>query len=176
MAAVVQLQQRGLLHHDQSTKPLLQHSWTPLQTAAQVAVIALLLPLTLALLLLTLWNLHLLLANKTTIEYQEGVTARVRASRCALWLHHGKRGTHATCHRHGATYSHPYDLGAFKNLHAICGPHVFEWLLPSPPGIPGDGMQYPTVWDSHHPNLVTLLPSVEQAGSGTLQTIRSISV
>lgn len=87
MAAVTQLQQSGLLHHDQtSNKPLLQHSWTSSQIAAQVAVLVLLVPLALALLLLTLWNLFLLLHNKTTIEYQEGVTARVRASRYGLLM------------------------------------------------------------------------------------------
>ncbi len=36
------------------------------------------LPLTIGLALLLGWNLHLALANKTTIEYHEGVTARVR--------------------------------------------------------------------------------------------------
>jgi len=46
--------------------------------AAQVLATAVTLPLTIGLALLLGWNLHLALANKTTIEYHEGVTARVR--------------------------------------------------------------------------------------------------
>lgn len=82
MALITQLQQRGILHQA-ATQPLLQHAWTATQTTAQIVVVVLLLPLALALVLLTLWNLHLLLKNKTSIEYQEGVTARIRAARCA---------------------------------------------------------------------------------------------
>lgn len=52
-------------------------------------------PLCIALLILLGWNAYLVLTNKTTIEYYEGVTAEVRASR------RGKR------------YQHPYDLGVF---------------------------------------------------------------
>ncbi len=79
--------------------------------------------------------------------------------------------------RHGGTYSHPYDLGAYKNLHAICGPHFFQWLLPHPPGIPGDGITYPTIWDSYHHNVVTVLPPVQSAGAyaAHLHPLRSVS-
>lgn len=47
------------------------------------------LPLTIGLVMLLIWNLHLALHNKTTIEFHEGVTAKVQVS---------ARHTHLTCH------------------------------------------------------------------------------
>lgn len=41
-------------------------------------------PLALGLAMLLGWNLHLALANKTTIEHHEGVTARIQAR---PWAH-----------------------------------------------------------------------------------------
>ena len=53
-------------------------------------------PLCIALLLLLGWNAYLMLTNKTTIEYYEGVTAEVKAT------------------RQGKQYQHPYDLGTSR--------------------------------------------------------------
>ncbi|KAL3642487.1 putative protein S-acyltransferase 16 [Castilleja foliolosa] len=60
----------------------------------------LLIPLILALGCLLCWHIYLIVQNKTTIEYYEGVRA--------MWL--AKKG--------GQLYSHPYDIGAFENLTA----------------------------------------------------------
>ncbi len=38
------------------------------------------LPLTIGLVMLLIWNLHLALHNKTTIEFHEGVTAKIQVS------------------------------------------------------------------------------------------------
>ncbi|KAK8705136.1 hypothetical protein V6N13_048744 [Hibiscus sabdariffa] len=63
----------------------------------------LLVPLSIALSVLLGWHIYLILQNKTTIEYHEGV----RATRLA------EKG--------GNVYKHPYDLGAFENLTTIAG-------------------------------------------------------
>jgi hypothetical protein len=38
------------------------------------------LPLTIGLVMLLVWNLHLAIHNKTTIEFHEGVTAKIQVS------------------------------------------------------------------------------------------------
>ncbi|KAH7553712.1 hypothetical protein JRO89_XS12G0046000 [Xanthoceras sorbifolium] len=58
----------------------------------------LLVPLSLALAVLLVWHICLILKNKTTIEYHEGVRA--------MWL--AEKGGHI--------YKHPYDLGVYENL------------------------------------------------------------
>ncbi|XP_038988409.1 probable protein S-acyltransferase 16 isoform X2 [Phoenix dactylifera] len=55
-------------------------------------------PLTLALSILLGWHIYLILQNKTTIEYHEGVRA--------MWL----------AEKVGNMYRHPYDLGVYENL------------------------------------------------------------
>lgn len=90
---------------------------------------AITLPLAVGLLLLMAWNVYLVYTNKTTIEYHEGVTARVLASRA------------------GQVYKHPYDLGLCANLWAICGPKPHYWLFPSSASAHGDGTEHRTAWD-----------------------------
>ncbi|XP_039028691.1 probable protein S-acyltransferase 16 isoform X2 [Hibiscus syriacus] len=57
-----------------------------------------LLPLSVALSVLLGWHIYLILQNKTTIEYHEGVRALCLAE------------------KGGTVYEHPYDLGAHENL------------------------------------------------------------
>ncbi|XP_059296640.1 probable protein S-acyltransferase 16 isoform X1 [Lycium ferocissimum] len=85
----------------------------------------LLVPLSLALCVFLGWHVHLILQNKTTIEYQEGVRA--------MWL--AEKGGHV--------YSHPYDLGAYENLISVLGPNVFCWGCPTTRHI-GSGLRYRT--------------------------------
>ncbi|ONM36499.1 putative protein S-acyltransferase 16 [Zea mays] len=58
----------------------------------------LLCPLALALMVLLGWHVYLILHNKTTIEYHEGVRA--------TWL----------AEKAGNVYHHPYNLGIYENL------------------------------------------------------------
>ncbi|GMH42148.1 hypothetical protein BSKO_10067 [Bryopsis sp. KO-2023] len=72
------------------------------------------------------WHIHLIVQNKTTIEYHEGVTAKTKAS---------KIGKH---------WRHPYDIDLGSNLKAIFGENFVGWLLPIPPSLDGDGLDYTT--------------------------------
>lgn len=74
------------------------------------------------------WHIYLILQNKTTIEYHEGVRA--------MWL--AEKG--------GQIYSHPYDLGAYQNLSTVLGPNIFSWLLPTSGHI-GSGLRFRTAYD-----------------------------
>ncbi|KAL1545599.1 putative protein S-acyltransferase 16 [Salvia divinorum] len=89
----------------------------------------LLVPLCLALGFFLAWHFFLILQNKTTIEYYEGVRA--------MWL--AEKG--------GQIYSHPYDIGTFENLTAILGPKVLCWLCPSSGHI-GSGLRFKTKYDA----------------------------
>mmetsp|Transcript_17907 Transcript_17907/g.42949 ORF Transcript_17907/g.42949 Transcript_17907/m.42949 type:complete len:304 (-) Transcript_17907:291-1202(-) len=81
-------------------------------------------PLTVGLLMLLCWHVYLVLSNKTTIEYHEGVTAKIRAARS------------------GARYQHPYDVGPCGNLHAVLGPNLACWMIPVPRAADGTGLSY----------------------------------
>ncbi|XP_062095613.1 probable protein S-acyltransferase 16 [Humulus lupulus] len=83
----------------------------------------LLTPLGVALSVLLGWHIYLVLQNKTTIEYHEGVRA--------MWL--AEKG--------GNIYSHPYDLGAFENLTTVLGPSIFCWICPTSGHI-GTGLRF----------------------------------
>ncbi|CAH9100937.1 unnamed protein product [Cuscuta epithymum] len=74
------------------------------------------------------WHTYLILQNKTTIEYHEGVRA--------MWL--AEKGGHL--------YSHPYDLGAYENILSILGPNVLCWLIPTAGHI-GSGLRFRTAYD-----------------------------
>ncbi|KAJ7950288.1 S-acyltransferase [Quillaja saponaria] len=89
----------------------------------------LLIPLCVALSVLLGWHIYLTLHNKTTIEYHEGVRA--------LWL--AQKG--------GNLYSHPYDIGAYKNLITVLGPNILSWLCPTSSHI-DSGLQFRTVYDT----------------------------
>lgn len=88
-----------------------------------------LVPLCMALGFFLGWHFHLILQNKTTIEYHEGVRA--------MWL--AEKG--------GQLYSHPYDNGAYENLTTIMGPRVMCWLCPISGHI-GSGLRFKTKYDS----------------------------
>mmetsp|Transcript_1160 Transcript_1160/g.2749 ORF Transcript_1160/g.2749 Transcript_1160/m.2749 type:complete len:346 (-) Transcript_1160:133-1170(-) len=99
--------------------------WAMIQTLA----FAVALPLTVALLMLLLWHIQLSLTNKTSIEFQEGVTALVKG---------GGMG--------GRTRRHIYDLGPCANIHAILGENAGSWLAPPCSSMPG-GFKYPKAAD-----------------------------
>lgn len=88
----------------------------------------LLVPLTMALSVLLAWHIYLILRNKTTIEYHEGVRA--------MWL--AEKG--------GDDYSHPYDLGAYENLISALGPNVLCWVCPRSRHI-GSGLRFQTAYE-----------------------------
>lgn len=86
-------------------------------------------PLSIALALLLAWHLYLVITDKTTIEHHEGVTA---AGRCAA---------------EGVNYGgHPFDRGAWRNLHAVLGPWPILWLWPcARASAGGDGICYSSI-------------------------------
>ncbi|KAL0375226.1 UNVERIFIED_CONTAM: putative protein S-acyltransferase 16 [Sesamum radiatum] len=88
----------------------------------------LLVPLSLALGFFLGWHIYLIVQNKTTIEYHEGVRA--------MWL--AEKG--------GQLYSHPYDIGVYENLTAILGPTILCWLCPTT-GHVGSGLRFQTKYD-----------------------------
>ncbi|KAH7678123.1 palmitoyltransferase protein [Dioscorea alata] len=90
----------------------------------------LLFPLTVALGILLGWHVYLILQNKTTIEYHEGVRA--------MWL----------AEKAGNIYRHPYDIGAYENLSMVLGPNIFCWICPSSKHI-GSGLRFRTSYDPH---------------------------
>jgi palmitoyltransferase len=85
-------------------------------------------PLALALAMLLGWHIYLILQNKTTVEYHEGVRA--------MWL--AEKG--------GDLYHHPYDLGVYDNLISVLGPNIFCWLCPVSNTV-GNGLRYRTSYD-----------------------------
>ena len=95
-------------------------------------------PLALALAMLLCWNMYLMVTNRTTIEYYEGVTAHIQAT------------------RRGQQYQHPYDLGFCGNLHTIFGPNAGGWLVPGLPAF-GDGLAFVTAWDHVRDDVDSLL-------------------
>ncbi|KAK9800786.1 hypothetical protein WJX73_003252 [Symbiochloris irregularis] len=101
-------------------------AWAFVQTVCT----ALTLPLSIGLVMLLCWNVYLLLCNKTTIEYHEGVTAKFQALRS------------------GQEYRHPYDLGLCSNLYAVFGPKPQHWMFPTRISAHGDGVQFNTIWDT----------------------------
>ncbi|KAG2445217.1 hypothetical protein HYH02_008685 [Chlamydomonas schloesseri] len=104
--------------------------WAVLQAVAFMLA----LPLTIGILLLLIWHVQLIMVNKTTIEYQEGVTANVTAAASGIVV------------AAAASFQHPYDLGIYQNLMTIFGSNPAAWLLPPLRPTPG-GTNYPTKWD-----------------------------
>lgn len=100
---------------------------TPIILKVVCAVI--LVPLSVALIVLFGWHVYLLLNNQTTIEYHEGVRAR--------WLA-GKAGQ---------TYRHLYDIGYYTNAITVLGPNLLTWLCPTFVGHIGSGLRFPTSRD-----------------------------
>jgi hypothetical protein len=108
-----------------------------METFALVAA----LPISIVLGLLLAGHVKLLWSNKTTIEYQEGVTARRLAGGAA------GGGLGGPGSGPGAAGPHPYDLGAYHNLHELLGDNPLTWLLPPWRPAPGGGLSFRTVWD-----------------------------
>ncbi|KAG9157857.1 hypothetical protein Leryth_000044 [Lithospermum erythrorhizon] len=88
----------------------------------------LLVPLSAVLCYFLLWHVYLILQNKTTIEYHEGVRAMLLAE------------------KGGYVYSHPYDLGAYENLISVLGPNIISWVCPTS-GHVGSGLSFRTALD-----------------------------
>ncbi|CBI30533.3 hypothetical protein VitviT2T_012288 [Vitis vinifera] len=84
----------------------------------------LLVPLSVALMVLLGWHIYLILQNKTTIEYHEGVRA----------LYLAEKG--------GNVSKNFYDLGAYENLTSVLGPSIFSWVCPTSKHI-GSGLRFP---------------------------------
>jgi hypothetical protein len=112
----IELQQGGL-----------QSIW--LWALVQTVAIAAALPITIGLVMLLVWHVHLVWTNKTTIEYHEGVTAQIRAAAGA-----------------GGQYQHPYDIGPCGNIHEVLGQVATSWVMPDWEGTSG-GTKYPTMFD-----------------------------
>ncbi|GMI79747.1 hypothetical protein like AT3G09320 [Hibiscus trionum] len=89
----------------------------------------LLVPLSMALSVLLGWHIYLILQNKTTIEYHEGVR------------------TMGLEEKEGNACKHPYDRGAYENLITVLGPRIFCWICPTSKHI-GDGLRFRTAYDS----------------------------
>lgn len=88
----------------------------------------LLVPLSVTLSVLLGWHIYLVLHNKTTIEYHDGIRA--------LWL--AEKG--------GNIYKHPYDLGPYENLTTVLGPNILSWVWPAANHI-GSGLRFQTAYD-----------------------------
>eukprot|EP00898_Chlorokybus_atmophyticus_P008622 jgi/Chlat1/8761/Chrsp90S08123 len=90
-------------------------------------------PLAIVLAVLLGWHFYLISQNKTTIEYHEGVRAKVLAA-------HGSAGSPS------ATYypPHPYNLGFCLNLHQVLGENPTAWFLPSSKA-EGNGLSFATL-------------------------------
>lgn len=103
------------------------HGDTLLWVALQILAFLIALPLTVGLVMLLGWHIQLVLSNKTTIEYREGVTARMQG----LSLH-----------------EHPYDLGTYHNLHQILGEEHGSWACP-PCAPTAGGTSFVALYDMH---------------------------
>ncbi|OEL13770.1 putative protein S-acyltransferase 16 [Dichanthelium oligosanthes] len=99
-----------------------------LEMSIEIICGVILCPVALALAVLLGRHIYLILQNKTTIEYHEGVRA--------MWL--AEKG--------GDLYHHPYDLGVYENLISVLGPNIFCWLCPVSNTV-GNGLQYRTSYD-----------------------------
>ena len=80
-------------------------------SATQVMAMVISVPLVCALGMLLGWHVYLVLSNKTTVEYHEGV----RAKRTAQVVRRGDGRSSS---------GHIYDLGAYANVQAALGPQV----------------------------------------------------
>ncbi|KAK9123940.1 hypothetical protein Sjap_013542 [Stephania japonica] len=108
-----------------------QEDWKQIESSSNTSYIIsgiLLVLLTVALSILLGWHIYLILRNKTTIEYHEGVRA--------MWL----------AKKVGNVYQHPYDLGPYENLTLVLGPSIFTWLCPTSKHI-GSGLRFKTMYD-----------------------------
>lgn len=131
--------------------PLLIHNMATLQKRAkhfvvwallQTTSLALAIPLIIGLGMLLGWHIYIILQNKTTIEYHEGVTASA----------HYKT--------FGQKYSHPYDIGIMRNIRAVLGLKPGRWLLPEAAAV-GRGTHFPNSFSR------ALLPERSSDGQGT---------
>ncbi|WIA37645.1 hypothetical protein OEZ86_014546 [Tetradesmus obliquus] len=96
----------------------------------QTFAFAVALPTTIAVVMLLVWHIRMVAANKTTIEHAEGITAQIKAG-----------GLGADKQRH------PYNLGCVHNGLQVLGDEPVLWWLPRSSATPG-GLAYPTFLDS----------------------------
>lgn len=127
--------------------------WALLETVA----FALALPATVGLLMLLGWHIHLVLINKSTIEYQEVrrgnaflISYRIVLKHNTMMLILGRscalvQGVRSRV-QDIPTGEHPYDLGAYHNMHQILGDNILTWACPPCTHTRG-GEQYITRWD-----------------------------
>ena len=94
----------------------------------QVVALLVAIPLLAALAMLFGWHVYLVLHNKTTVEYHEGVRTR----RTAQAHRRGEGRSRAT---------HVYDLGMLANVQAALGQSVLCWLAPGC-AADGDGLAF----------------------------------
>lgn len=76
------------------------------------------------------WHVYLLAHNMSTIEYHEGLRA--------AWL----------ARKSGQSYSHPFDVGVYKNVSMVLGPNVLKWLFPTSTSHLKYGTVFPVSRDS----------------------------
>ena len=108
------------------------HGDTVLWVTLQIIAFLISLPLTVGLVMLLAWHVQLVLTNKTTIEYREGVTARTQGL---------------------SLQEHPYDLGTYHNLHQVLGEDHGTWACP--PFTPTQGgASFVSFYDMHSKGLV----------------------
>ncbi|KAL3678792.1 hypothetical protein R1sor_021748 [Riccia sorocarpa] len=102
-------------------------------TLMKILCAVVLVPLLVAVTVLLAWHIYLLMHNKTTIEYHEGVRAK--------WL----------AEKAGHLYRHPYDLGVVKNIVSLLGPTATLWFVPTATSHMGSGLQFRTFYDLPSP-------------------------
>ncbi|CAA3024414.1 probable S-acyltransferase 16 [Olea europaea subsp. europaea] len=91
-----------------------------------------LIPVSLVLSIFLGWHIHLMLQNKTTIEYCEGVRAMPLAEGCHL-------------------YTNPYDIGAHENVTSILGPNYLCWVSPTSGNV-SSGLRFSTKYHKANEN------------------------
>lgn len=129
-------------HNNTASTFFLYEKWRGaawLHITAQALASAMALPLLAGLTVLVLWNLRLLMYNKTTIEYHEGVNAIMPLS----YTHPQQSIKKTTTLKKKA--HHPYDLGSIKaNVVAVMGANPLKWVVPIDPSAEGQGLLFPT--------------------------------
>ena len=109
-----------------------------LHITAQALASAMALPLLAGLAVLVVWNLRLLMNNKTTIEHHEGVNAIIPYAQQQLSMMTTKKCTLKK-------KAHPYDLGSvWANVVEVMGRNPFKWVVPIDPSAEGKGLLFPT--------------------------------
>jgi len=125
-----------------SRRSFLYNKWRGapwLHITAQALASAMALPLLAGLTILVLWNLRLLMNNKTTIEHHEGVNAIIP------YAQQQQQSMITTKKSTLKKKAHPYDLGSvWANVVAVMGRNPLKWVVPIDPSAEGKGLLFPT--------------------------------